>query len=154
MGNVKNYSQWMTRLPQPGKTTQRVGEILNDPDSSLSNLLERASYLMQLEALLTGLLDSDLAAKFQVAAARKNRLILISPSASWATRLRMQAPNLISSLHAEGVRQFEHIDIRVAPLARQVLETRSKKPLSAAAKQALGHMAHLRDDTSRDETGD
>ena len=144
----------MTRLPQSGEPTQRVCEILNDPDSSLGNLLERASYLMQLETLLTGLLDSDLAAQFQVAAARKNRLILISPSASWATRLRMQAPRLISSLHAAGVRQIEHIDIRVAPLARQLPGTRSKKPLSAAAKQALGHMAHLRDEPSRDETSD
>jgi hypothetical protein len=138
----------MSRLPQSGKTTQRVAEVLNDPDSSLSNLLERASYLMQLEALLTGLLDSDLAAQFQVAAARKNRLILISPNASWATRLRMQAPRLISSLHAAGVRQIEYIDIRVAPLANLPAEKRSKRPLSAAAKQALGHMAHLRDETS------
>ncbi len=138
----------MTHLPQSGKTTQRISELLNDPDSSLSNLLERAGYLMQLETLLTGLLDSNLAAQFQVAAARKNRLILISPSASWATRLRMQAPRLISSLHAAGTRQIEHIDIRVAPLARQGVGTRSKKPLSAAAKQALGHMAHLRDKTS------
>ena len=137
----------MTRFQQAGKTPQRVGEILNNPDSSLSNLLERASYLVQLETLLTGLLDSDLAAQFQVAAARKNRLILISPSAPWATRLRMQAPRLISALHAAGVRQIEHIDIRVAPLARQVLGTRSKKQLTAAAKQALGHMAHLRDET-------
>jgi hypothetical protein len=138
----------MTRLPQSGKTTQRVSEVLNAPDSSLSNLLERAGYLMQLETLLTGLLDPDLAAQFQVAAVRKNRLILISPSASWATRLRMQAPRLISSLHAAGTRQIEHIDIRVAPLARQPVGKRLKKPLSAAAKQALGHMAHLRDETS------
>ena len=138
----------MSRLPQSGKTTHRVAEVLDDPDTSLSNLLERASYLMQIETLLTGLLDSDLAAQFQVAAARKNRLILISPSASWATRLRMQAPRLISSLHAAGARQIEHIDIRVAPLANPPAEKRSKRPLSAAAKQALGHMAHLRDETS------
>ncbi len=138
----------MTRLPQSGKTTRRIGEILSDPGSSLGNLLDRASYLMQLEALLTGLLDSDLAAQFQVAAARKNRLILISPSAAWATRLRMQAPRLISSLHAAGVRQIEYIDIRVAPLVKLSPAKRSKRPLSAAAKQALGHMAHLRDDTS------
>ncbi len=135
----------MSRLPQSGKTTQRVAEVLNDPDSNLSNLLERAAYLKQLETLLTGLLDPGLAAQFQVAAARKNRLILISPSASWATSLRMQAPRLISSLHAAGVRQIEHIDIRVAPLVNLSAETRSKRPLSAAAKQALGHMAHLRD---------
>ncbi len=141
------YASCMTRLPQSGKTTQRVGEVLDDPDSSLSNLLERASYLMQLETLLTGLLDPDLAAQFQVAAARKNRLILISPSASWATRLRMQAPRLISSLHAAGLRHIEYIDIRVAPLVKLSTSTRSKRPLSAAAKQALGHMARFRSKT-------
>ena len=138
----------MTRPLQSGKKIQRVSEVLIDPDSNLGNLLERASYLMQIEKLLRGLLDSDLATKFQVAAARKNRLILISPSASWATRLRMQAPSLISSLQAAGARQIEHIDIRVAPLARPPVETQSKKPLSAAAKQALGHMAHLTDKNS------
>jgi hypothetical protein len=142
------YASCMTRLSQYGKTTQRVAEVLDDPDSSLSNLLERAGYLMQLETLLTGLLDSDLAAQFQVAAARKNRLILVSPSASWATRLRMQTPRLISSLHAAGVRHVEYIDIRVAPLVNLSTHTRSKRPLSAAAKQALGHMAQLRDKTS------
>jgi len=98
---------------------------------------------MQLETLLTGLLDPDLAAQFQVAAARKNRLILISPSASWATRLRMQAPRLISSLHAAGLQHIEYIDIRVAPLVTLSTGTRSKRPLSAAAKQALGHMARF-----------
>ena len=139
----------MTRLPQSNKTTQGVAEILNDADSKLNTLLEHAGNLMQLETLLSDLLDSDLAAHFQVAAARKNRLILITPSASWATSLRMQTPRLIQSLHAAGSRQIEYIDIRVAPLAQQPTESRAKKPLSTAAKQALGHMAHLRDQTSK-----
>jgi len=139
----------MARLPQSGKTTQGVAEILDDADSNLNTLLEHASHLMQLETLLSDLLDSDLAAHFQVAAARKNRLTLITPSASWATSLRLQAPRLIHSLHAAGSRQFEHIDIRVAPLARSPAESRSKKPLSAAAKLALDHVAHLRDQTRK-----
>jgi hypothetical protein len=60
----------------------------------------------------------------------------------------MQAPRLISSLHAAGVKHVEYIDIRVAPLVKLSAGTRSKRPLSAAAKQALGHMAHLRDKTN------
>jgi hypothetical protein len=138
----------MSRFPQSDKTTQGVAEILNDADSNLNTLLEHASHLMQLETLLSDLLDSDLAAHFQVAAVRKNRLILVTPSASWALGLRMQAPRLIQSLAAAGSRQIEHIDIRVAPLARQTVESRSERPLSTAAKQALGHMAHLRDQTA------
>ena len=76
----------MTRFPQYTKTTRRVGEIFTNPgskpDSRLSNLLQRAAYLMQLESLLSGLVEPDLAAQFQVSAARRNRLILISPTAS------------------------------------------------------------------------
>ena len=62
----------MTRFPQSAKTTRRVGEFLSNPDSGsrLGNLLQRAAYLMQLESLLKGLVDPDLAAQFQVAAAR------------------------------------------------------------------------------------
>ena len=137
----------MTRFPQSAKTTRRVGEFLSNPDSGsrLGNLLQRAAYLIQLESLLKGLVDPDLAAQFQVAAARKNRLILISPTASWATRLRMQAPQMINALHTAGVTEIEHIDIRVAPLVHQSVENRSGKPLSKAAKTALDHMAQFRD---------
>jgi len=139
----------MTRFPQSTKPPRRVGEFLSNPGSNpgsrLGNLLERAAYLIQLESLLSGLVDPGLAAQFQVAAARKNRLILISPTASWATRLRMQAPQIISSLHAAGITEIEHIDIRVAPLVRQTVESRSSRPLSSAAKQALEHMALLGD---------
>ena len=133
----------MTRVSQSGKTTQRVDEVLKNPGSGLGGLLERAAYLMQLESLLTACLEPGLASHFQVAATRKNRLILISSGASWATRLRMQAPHLITALHKAGFTQIEHIDIRVAPIVRQSTALRSKKPLSTAAKQALGHMAQL-----------
>jgi hypothetical protein len=133
----------MTRGSQSGNTTQRVDEVLKSSDSGPGSLIERARYLLQLESLLTACLEPDLASHFQVAATRKNRLILVSPGASWATRLRMQAPHLITALHKAGASQIEHIDIRVAPIARRSTVSRSKKPLSAAAKQALGHMAHL-----------
>ena len=137
----------MTRFPQSANTTRRVGEFLtntgSDTDSRLGNLMQRAAYLMQLESLLSSLVEPDLSVQFQVAAARKNRLILISPTASWATRLRMQAPQIISSLHAAGVTKIEHIDIRVAPLVKQSTETRSSRPLSDAAKTALENMAEL-----------
>jgi len=134
----------MAHNPRSGKTPRRVGEVLSNPGSRLGSLLQRAAYTMQLESLISGLLDPDLAAQFQVAAARKNRLILISPTASWATRLRMQAPRLINSLQAAGITEIEHIDIRVAPLVRQAAESRSRRPLSSAAQQALDHMALLK----------
>lgn len=138
----------MTRFPQSKKTMLRVNEVFSRPNTKLESLIQHAGFLMQLETQIRGLLDPDIAAQFQVAAARKNRLILISPTAAWATRIRMHAPQLINSLHAAGVTSVEHIDIRVAPLVHQEKQSRSRRPLSAAAKQAFDHMANLKSDDS------
>jgi hypothetical protein len=136
----------MARNPQSCKKTFRVSEVITDHGSSLGVLLRRANMLMQIEHLLSGFLDARLAAHFQVAAIRKNRLILIAPAASWATMLRMQAPQLIESLHQAGHAEIEHIDIRVAPLAEQRVTSRKRRTLSPAAQQALDLMAQLEAD--------
>jgi hypothetical protein len=101
---------------------------------------------MQIEQLLAGFMEPRLAAHFQVATIRENRLILISPSASWATMLRMQASQLIKSLHQAGHTEIEHIDIRVAPLVEQPASSRKKRALSPAAQQALDLMARFKAD--------
>lgn len=126
-----------------------IREVLNNPESSLGNLLQRAGQIEQLENLLKGLVDPNLATRFQVAAVRKNRLILITPNASWATRLRMQAPGIINSLNGAGVTGIEYIDIRVAPLVEPEKPQRKHKPLSAAARQALDLMSQLESDDKK-----
>ena len=140
------YASYMARNPQTGKKTFRVSEVITDHGTSLGILLQRASMLMQIEHLLAGFLEPGLAAHFQVGTIRENRLILISPSASWATTLKMQAPQLIKSLHRAGHTEIEHIDIRVAPLVEQRESPRKRRALSPAAQQALDLMAQLEDD--------
>ena len=140
------YASYMARNPQTGKKTFRVSEVITDHGTSLGILLQRASMLMQIEHLLAGFLEPGLAAHFQVGTIRENRLILISPSASWATTLRMQAPQLIKSLHQAGYTEIEHIDIRVAPLIEQRESPRKRRALSPAAQQALYLMSQLEDD--------
>lgn len=103
----------------------------------------------QLENLIQGLVDPDLATRFQVAAVRKNRLILITPTASWATRFRMQAPQIVSALNASGHAGIEHIDIRVAPLVEPEKVQRKRRPLSTAARQALDFMSQLDSDDKK-----
>ena len=139
------YASYMARHPQTGKKTFRVSEVITDHGTSLGILLRRASMLMQIEHLLAGFLEPGLAAHFQVGTIRENRLILISPSASWATALKMQAPQLIKSLHRAGYTEIEHIDIRVAPLVEQREIPRKRRALSPAAQQALDLMAQLED---------
>ena len=126
-----------------------VREVLKNPDSSLNQLLQRASQMEQLENLIQGLVDPDLATRFQVAAVRKNRLILITPAASWATRFRMQAPQIISALNGSGHAGIEHIDIRVAPLVEPEKVQRKRRPLSTAARQALDFMSQLKSDDKK-----
>jgi len=133
----------MTRFSRSEKKTLRVSDVLADHNSSLGGLLKRASFLMQLEHLLAGCLDPGLAAHFQVATIHGKRIILIAPGASWATQLRMQAPQLLRALHQAGCADIEHVDIRVAPLVSQPANSRRKKTLSPAAKQALEHMGRL-----------
>lgn len=136
----------MARYPHSTKSSRRVGDLISRPGSSLAKLAKHADYLSQLETVIRGFLSPDMAAQFQVASSRKNRLILISPTASWATRLRMHTPQLINSLHAVGFTQVNTIDIRVAPLVHQEPRSRSRRQLSSAAKNALDHMAQLTDD--------
>ena len=126
---------------------RRVSDVITDHGTSLGKVLKRGSLLMQLQHLLSGSLDPALAAHFQVAAARDQRLVLITPSASWATLLRMQASNLIETLHQAGYTEIRSIDVRVAPLAEPPKEERKRRPLSPAAQQALDAMHHLGDDS-------
>jgi len=140
------YASYMTRNPQSGTKIFRISEVFTDRGSSLGSLLQRANVLIRIEHLLAGFLEPGLAAHFQVATIRENRLILISPSASWATTLRMQAAQLIKSLHRAGYTEIEHIDIRVAPLVEQRESPRKRRALSPAARQALDLMAQLEDD--------
>ena len=133
----------MTRYSQSGKKSLRVADVLGNHRSSLGSLLKRGSFLMQLQHLLSGGMDPALAANFQVATIRKKVLVLAAASASWATLLRMQVPNLLGSLHQAGYTEIESIEVRVAPLIKQPVKTRKKRPLSPAAKQALDTMSRI-----------
>jgi hypothetical protein len=137
----------MARIPQSGKKTFRVSEVITDHGTSLGILLQRANMLLRVEQLLSGFLDPETAVHFQVATIRENRLILVSPSASWATQLRMQAPQLVNRLSQAGFPEIEHIDIRVAPLTEQRADHKIKRALSPAARQALEAMARIETDS-------
>ncbi len=110
-------------------------------------LLDQAKSLVRLESLLSGP-DSqfgrqDEPANFQVAALHQDRLVLITPTAAWATRLRMQTQAMLHFLRASGYSQLAHIDIHVAPLTREVAKPKTPKKPSQAAKLALNLMSDM-----------
>lgn len=135
----------MTRFSQSDKKTVRVADVLTNHSSSLGGLLKRASFLMQLEHLLAGFLDPAMSAHFRVADYREKRLLLLAPTAAWATSLRMQAPQLVADLQRAGFADIERIDVRVAPVVDLPVTSRTRRPLSPAAKLAFEQMARLAD---------
>lgn len=138
----------MARFPQSDKTTVDLSEILSGQgtaaNSNLGSLLEHAALLRQLQQLLAASLDPGLAAHFQVANIHQDRLVLLASSPAWATRLRMQAADVLTILQRRGYPELDEVEVRVAPLTEQAAPKAGKKTLSPAAAQALALMARLR----------
>jgi hypothetical protein len=138
----------MARFPNSDNSTLDLSEILSgqgsSPMSNLGSILQHAAFLAQLQQLLAAALDPALAAHFQVANARQDRLVLLASSPAWATRLRMQAADVLAILRRSGRTGFNEIEVRVAPLVPQPAPQSGKKALSPAAEQALALMARLR----------
>ena len=133
----------MVRTPNHPDAPTRVGEVMSTRDTKLAGLVKYANSLSQLESLLAGIAGPELASQFQVAAIRENRLIIVTPTASWATRLRMHSEALLDGLQDTAYSQLKHIDIRVAPLSREPAPKRLKKNRSPAAELAFKHMSQL-----------
>ena len=134
----------MARTPESGGNSPSVGELIADPHSSLASLFHQARNLARVESLLSGMTGTEVAARFQVAAIREDRLVLLTPSAPWATRLRMQAEQMLQFLQVSGFAHLRYIDIRVAPLSREPeAPQRVRRTLSPAAELALKHMRRL-----------
>ena len=136
----------MVRSPKYRGNTSSVGEVLSNTENKLSVLFRKARELTQIESLLAAEIDPAIASQFQVAAMRQDRLILVTPTASWATRLRMQTNSMLQALHKSGHEQLRFIDIRVAPLSHEPVRIRAHKEVSPAAKLAFEHMSQLSDD--------
>jgi len=133
----------MVRPPENQHPGAHVYEVIANADAALAVLFQQANQLARTESLLAGHCGPELAAQFQVAAMRQDRLVLLTPTAAWATRLRMQAGHMLLFLQAAGYQHLRHIDIRVAPLCRAMPEEKIRKPLSPAAQLALNQMARL-----------
>jgi hypothetical protein len=138
----------MARFPRSDKSTVNLSEILSGQgstnDSSLGNLLQHAGRLTQLQQLLAAALDPALAAHFQVANLKQNRVVLLASSPAWATRLRMQAADVLAILRRSGHPEVVEVEVRVAPLTAPPAPKPGRKALSPAAEQALALMARLR----------
>ena len=106
------------------RSMRPLGDILaqSGQDSGLAGLLARAEQLARLDAMLVELLEPGLAPHVRVANVRDDCLVLVTPVAPIATRLRLLAPTLLEQFRARGVQAFHRIETTVAPLPPQVMQ--------------------------------
>lgn len=128
-------------LSGSGKTPGQIST--QNPAQQLGAFYDHARELARLDSLLAGFFDPELATRFQVANLRQDQLILITPSASLATRLKLQVPEMLEFLHGAGIHQVHDIEIRVSALQKPVIEPRYRREVSAAARQAADFINQL-----------
>jgi hypothetical protein len=134
----------MARSPQNrGSGAASVRDVISGSDSAFAMLLNQAKLLAEVESLLAGFAGQGELGHFQVTAMQQDRLVLITPTAAWATRLRMQTQAMLRFLRASGHAQLGHIEVLVAPIARPVATPKTPKKTSPAAELALNLMSSM-----------
>jgi hypothetical protein len=90
-----------------------ISQLMSGSETGFGRILKRAEALNQLNHRVSRLLDDDLAIHCQVANVRDGRMIFACTSPGSATRLRLQARQLIDQLHAAGLKDIEVIEVRM-----------------------------------------
>ena len=115
--------------------------MLKTRSPGLGNLLNHARKLSYLDQKLASLLEPALSEQVQVAALHDGCLVIITPSAALATRLRMDSESLLRAIQNTGVKDVNQIRIRTAPLSRAPEIRRRKRKLPEIARQSLERFA-------------
>ncbi len=90
-------------------------EIARSSKRGLSGLLKRARHLEAIDRALADTLDPRHAPHVRVANVRDGRLILATPVAPIAQRLRMEQSRLLASLQSAFPGEFQSLEVRVTP---------------------------------------
>jgi hypothetical protein len=138
---ARKYSCIMHNPPRYGRASKRVGELLDAGRSHLGKLIAHAREIDRLDRKLANLLEPAIAGQVRVAVRRGHSLVLLTPSAALATRLRLDSDQLAQSLRSAGEHWIGEIQVRVAPFAPAPAPQRPKRELPDAAKRALERFA-------------
>ncbi|MEM1412494.1 MAG: DUF721 domain-containing protein [Pseudomonadota bacterium] len=103
------------RRRKRGKVSRSAHDIAQDDARGLGGLLARAQQLDQLDRAVAAHLGPKLAPHVRVANVRQGTLILMTPVAPIATRLRMEASTLLARLKASYPDTFNGLEVRVTP---------------------------------------
>ena len=76
-----------------------------------------------------------------MAALHNGHLVLVSPNATWATRLRLRSADIAAQLRRSTGLDIQQIDVKIAPIQQPEPEIRHRKGLPPAAVEALQRFA-------------
>lgn len=126
------------------KKPKSVKQILNSKSAGLQGLLQHTQQLNALNKRLMHLLPAPLPQHCTTAGIEQQQLILMTDSPVWATRLRLQAPNLIKALPEF---QIKSVVVKIQP-SRKAPEAapRACPKMSSDASSLLNYLADATSD--------
>ena len=105
----------------------RINKLLARMDPSIRRVLETSEVLRQLQAVLERLLPANLASHCRLANYKDNVLFLYTTSSAWATRIRLEAPQLREYLSRyQEFKNIQQVRVRIdssPSIAAHKLET-------------------------------
>jgi len=123
-----------------------INRLINAPNTSLAGLIDRAHKILSLQSQVSEVLPEDCREYCHFVSYRKGLLKLQADSATWATRLRFQQPQVIQRLkQIKAFTDIEKIKVLVRPQQVKASPKISAKPISAEAAKHLKAMANSLD---------
>jgi len=120
-----------------------VYKTLLRKNSEVAHLITQSRYLLHLTQRLKSVLDTELAPHFQVASLQHSHLVLVTSSAAWATRLRLQAHGLVAIL-SHQLTEFQglkSIEVKILPARVPPTPPPQQREISPQAAANLNAMA-------------
>lgn len=117
-----------------------VRSVMDSRSGDLGKLVSTARAIAGIEHHLAGLLDRGMAELVRVAAVRDSCLVLVTPSAALASRLRMDRQSIINSLNASANLRLESLSVKTAPIPRAPSRPRKRRQLSPGTREALARL--------------
>lgn len=111
-----------------------INDLLQAPNSQLSNLITKVNQLNQLNQSLSEILDPKIAVHCQITNLENQILTLLVDNSSWGTKIRYAAPEIIKKMHTiPELSQVKQIKCIVRPKQQY----RNAKPPQTAQKMTI-----------------
>jgi len=124
-----------------------VNRILAAQNASLQTLLERAAAIDGINQRLLRFLPSPLNQHVCFANIREDTAIIMADSATWLTRIRYLAPDILKFLRQEpGLARLIKVHFKIQPLAENSEPVPQRPQLSENAAELLMSTAKIIDD--------